>query len=135
MNVYFITYRNFIKGGMNYTTLNAESIEEAESKFWSTRHPDLFAIFSICESKVPSELIEKQGDSGTNESNKDSPEDFPGVTPYCFGNEILSRRREMEGSPIGDDVFFASGSELNARRRGVLGVVKSLFQIFVRKKN
>lgn len=131
MNVYLITYRNFIKGGMNYTTLNAESIEEAEHKFWSTRHPDFFQIFSICESEV----IEEQGDSSTNEGNKDCPENFSTVTPYCLGNEILARRREMEGSPIGDDVFFVSKEEINARRRRPFRAIKHFFSVLVGKKD
>lgn len=133
MNVYKFTYST--PNGGHYTILNAESMEEAKAKFWSTRHPDLVTIMLICEVQLSDEYVNQERRRRANESSEGSSTNAFDGSERSLGNEILSKRCELEGRPIGDFVFFTNYGDCKRWRDRPFSLIERLFERFVRKKD
>lgn len=129
MKAYLIEYWSDF--GVELTIFNAENIEEAKEKFWSTRDPEVNQIFLISESDV----IDYEGNSGTDSCCKDCPKNPSDITPYGFGNEVFARRCDVECFPVGDGFYFSGSKNRNSIAKRMFGRIKDFFGRFFWKFN
>ncbi len=129
MKAYLIEYLS--DSGVELTAFNAENIEEAKEKFWSTRDTELNQIFLIIESDV----VNYEGNSGTDSCCEDCPENPSGIVPYGFVNKVFASRCDVECFPVGDGFYFSGSKNCDSISKRMLGRVKDFFGRFFWKFN